>query len=132
MINRFALSFLCIELDRNEIYEVMLVYILLTKKAIVYEHLDRDQYTTCMFDTYVCICMHAPKYVQQRHNSIIVTLAMYLILTIINRCICQYWLHPLYFHSGIVAEIRITIRTFPHYGFAADAAKIQRSVFGEV
>ena len=29
MINRFALSFLCIELDRNEIYEVMLVYILL-------------------------------------------------------------------------------------------------------
>ena len=32
MINRFALSFVCIELDRNEIYEVMLVYILLTGK----------------------------------------------------------------------------------------------------
>ena len=30
MINRFALSFLCIELDRNEICEVMLLYILLT------------------------------------------------------------------------------------------------------
>ena len=29
MINRFALSFLCIELDRNEIYEVMLLHILL-------------------------------------------------------------------------------------------------------
>ena len=30
MINRFALSFLCIELDRNEICGVTLVYILLT------------------------------------------------------------------------------------------------------
>ena len=29
MINRFALCFLCIELDRNEICEVMLLYILL-------------------------------------------------------------------------------------------------------
>ena len=64
---------------------------------------------------------------------IIVTIAMYLILTIINRCICQYLLHTRYYtHSGILAELLITIRTFPHYGFAADAAKIQRSVFGEV
>ena len=29
MINRFALSFLCIELDRNEIYGVTGLYILL-------------------------------------------------------------------------------------------------------
>ena len=29
MINRFALSFLCIELGRNEMYEVMLLHILL-------------------------------------------------------------------------------------------------------
>ena len=29
MINRFALSFLCIELDRNEMCGVMLLYILL-------------------------------------------------------------------------------------------------------
>ena len=30
MINRFALSFLCIELDRDIIFGVMLLYILLT------------------------------------------------------------------------------------------------------
>ena len=30
MINRFALSFLCIELDRDIIFGVMLVYILLS------------------------------------------------------------------------------------------------------
>ena len=30
MINRFALIFLCIELDRDKIFGVMLVYILLT------------------------------------------------------------------------------------------------------
>ena len=33
MINRFALSFLCIELDRNEMCGVMLVYILLRGPA---------------------------------------------------------------------------------------------------
>ena len=30
MINRFALSFVCIELDRDKICEVMLLYILLS------------------------------------------------------------------------------------------------------
>ena len=33
MINRFALSFLCIELDRNVRFGVTLLYILLTTKA---------------------------------------------------------------------------------------------------
>ena len=33
MINRFALSFLCIELDRDKIFGGMLVYILLTIAA---------------------------------------------------------------------------------------------------
>ena len=35
MINRFALSLLCIELDRPDMYEVMLLHILLTSKAVV-------------------------------------------------------------------------------------------------
>ena len=43
-----------------------------------------------------------------------------------------YWLHTRYVHSGVVDDILITIRTFPHYGFAADAAKIQRSVLWKV
>ena len=34
MINRFALSFLCIELDRNEICGVMLLYILLSSSNV--------------------------------------------------------------------------------------------------
>ena len=38
MINRFALSFVCIELDRNEIYEVMFVYILLMIEVYKYTH----------------------------------------------------------------------------------------------
>ena len=36
MIDRFALSFLCIELDRNEICEVTLVYILLLLRMSAY------------------------------------------------------------------------------------------------
>ena len=36
MINRFALSFLCIELDRNEICGVMLLYILLRESRMLY------------------------------------------------------------------------------------------------
>ena len=35
MINRFALSCLCIELDRDEMYGVTLLYILLTLTAAV-------------------------------------------------------------------------------------------------
>ena len=38
MINRFALSFLCIELDRDIIFGVMLVYILLMNHIIT-EHI---------------------------------------------------------------------------------------------
>ena len=38
MINRFALSFLCIELDRNEICEVTLVYILLSWTCLMSHH----------------------------------------------------------------------------------------------
>ena len=45
MINRFALSFLCIELDRNEIYEVMLVYILLMTTMINETEKDKKNYT---------------------------------------------------------------------------------------
>ena len=37
MINRFALSFLCIELDRNEMCGVMLLYIPL---AVLLTHMD--------------------------------------------------------------------------------------------
>ena len=40
MINRFALSFLCIELDRNEICEVMLLYILLAWQCLGEERFE--------------------------------------------------------------------------------------------
>ena len=47
MINRFALSFLCIELDRNEIYEVMLVYILLTGAPL--KHIMGNEFNIIQF-----------------------------------------------------------------------------------
>ena len=47
MINRFALSFLCIELDRNEIYEVMLLYILLSSCQGPPLGVDCHMFVTC-------------------------------------------------------------------------------------
>ena len=42
MINRFALSFLCIELDRNEMCGVMLLYILLTRSDKRFAHINSE------------------------------------------------------------------------------------------
>ena len=55
MIDRFALSFLCIELDRNVRTEVTLVYILLRKNIgfARYQFWDRNQNASEPIDQWV-------------------------------------------------------------------------------
>ena len=48
MINRFALSFLCIELDREKICEVMLLYIAISLGSMYSSTLTTAEYSTLL------------------------------------------------------------------------------------
>ena len=84
MINRFALSFLCIELDRDKICEVTLLYILLMFAVYIFVTEKPDFCFLYIFSGWCMLSkMHPSRYTQHisRQDKVekCICLAVYLI-----------------------------------------------------